>query len=286
MSTTADSLTTQAPPRLIVNVASGPGLGRKVVLSPGDELRIGRAPQADLCVPDDPEMAGHHLALSATDQGHKLRDLGSVTGTWLDGQRVEEADVPHASWVRAGSTELLLYHEGWAGSRAAEPDETRGLCEHKARALEELRRSGSLYAVLDAARDGWVLTLLRESIDEMCCLFDPPEAQTLFRVAPFAVRLSAESKLLDHLVRLGWGRSWGIYLEHDRPFARLREHLRLVLNSSNPETGAPAYFRFYDPRVLRVHAPQCSVAQRDRLFGPIRCFFAEGEDGALQRFDR
>jgi hypothetical protein len=273
-------------PRLIVNVASGPGLGRKAVLAPGGELRIGRTRRADLCVPNDPEMAGSHFVLRGTEEGYRLRDLHSASGTWLDGQRVEEADVSHAAWVRAGSTDLLLCHEGWAGSRAAPPNDTPALVEHKARALDVVRRTGSLFAVLDAARDGWVLPLLREAVDEMSCLLDPPEAQTLFRVAPFLVRLSDQSTLLNQLVRLGWGQSWGVYLEYHRPFPRLREHLRRVLETTNPSTGQPAYFRFYDPRILRAHLPSCSAAPRQRIFGDIRCFLVEGEDGALRRLDR
>jgi hypothetical protein len=274
-------------PRLIVNVASGPALGRKAVLAADGELRVGRAARAELSIADDSEMAGSHFVLRGGAEGYRLRDLGSVSGTWLDGERVEEAAVPHAAWVRAGSTELLLCHEGWAGAHAAPPEDTPELGEHKARALEQLRaRSGPLYAVMDAARDGWVLQLMRESCDEMRCLFGPAEARSLFRVAPFAVRLSAQSTLLDHLVRLGWGQCWGVYLEYDRPFTRLLEHLRRLFDSTNPASGRPAYFRFYDPRVLREHLPPCSVAERARLFGDIRCFFAEGENGALRRFDR
>ncbi len=273
-------------PRLIVNVASGVGLGRKVVLAPDGELRVGRARQAGLCIADDAEMAGRHVLLWGTEQGYRLRDLGSASGTWLDGQRVEETEVPNAAWVRAGSTELLLCYEGWTAAHASAPEDTPGSSEQRAQARAALRaRGGPLYAVVDAARDVWVLQLLRESVDEVRCLFDPPESQTLFRVAPFAVKLADDSTLLDYLVALGWGRSWGVYLEYERPFARLREHLRQAFDATNPETGQPAYFRFYDPRVLRDYLPQCSAAERARLFGEIRCFFAEGADGALKRFE-
>ena len=275
------------PPRLIVNIASGPELGRKAVLAPGQELRIGRAPGAELSIPGDSEMAGHHLVLRGTEAGYRVRDLGSLSGTWLDGVRVEEAPVEHAAWLRAGATDLLVCHEGWAYAHAAPPSDTPAGRASKTQALERLRaRTGPLYAVVDTARDGWVLQLLRESSEELSCLLDPPEAQTLFRVAPFLVALAAPSALLTALVHLGWGQSWGIYLEYDRPLARLREHLRQVLDSTNPDTGKPAYLRFYDPRVLGGHVSGCTVEQRAEFFGDIRCFLAESESGELECFER
>jgi hypothetical protein len=286
MSTRLDTAPTSVIPRLVVNVASGPHLGRKAVLEPGSELRVGRAPGAGLCVGDDPEMAGYHLELASTGEGHRLRDLGSVAGTLVDGERVREAAVGHATWVRAGATDLLLCHEGWSACHAAPTEDPPELAAHKARALDLLREARPCYAVLDAARDGWVLGLLREAVDETSCLFDPPEAQTLFRVAPFVVRLRAGSSLLEHLVRIGWGQAWGVFLGHDRPLSRVRCELQRVLESTNPATGAPAYFRFYDPRVLRTHLRQSSVAARAELFGDVAWFVVEGADGSPERYDR
>jgi hypothetical protein len=38
------------------------------------------------------------------------------------------------------------------------------------------------------------------------------------------------------------------------------------------------YFRFYDPRVLRVFIPTCTPEESADLFGPISRFVVEGED--------
>jgi hypothetical protein len=38
------------------------------------------------------------------------------------------------------------------------------------------------------------------------------------------------------------------------------------------------YFRFYDPRVLRVIIPACTPEESANFFGPISRFVMEGDD--------
>jgi len=57
----------------------------------------------------------------------------------------------------------------------------------------------------------------------------------------------------------------------------LHEHLR-TLSSVQTESGERLFFRYYDPRVLRVFLPTCSADQLDELFGPIKTFLVDGED--------
>jgi hypothetical protein len=42
--------------------------------------------------------------------------------------------------------------------------------------------------------------------------------------------------------------------------------------------GRKLYFRFYDPRVLRVYLPTCTTDERSTFFGPVTCFLMEGEE--------
>ena len=44
------------------------------------------------------------------------------------------------------------------------------------------------------------------------------------------------------------------------------------------EDGEELYFRFYDPRVLRIFLPTCDESQIRELFGPIEYFLMEDED--------
>ena len=54
---------------------------------------------------------------------------------------------------------------------------------------------------------------------------------------------------------------------------------------NSEETGEEVYFRFYDPRVLRVFLPTCSVRQKAELFGEIRSFLLEGPASELLEND-
>ncbi len=38
------------------------------------------------------------------------------------------------------------------------------------------------------------------------------------------------------------------------------------------------YFRFYDPRVLRIFLPTCDRSQILEFFGPVKIFICEDED--------
>ena len=41
--------------------------------------------------------------------------------------------------------------------------------------------------------------------------------------------------------------------------------------------GKRLYFRYYDPRVLRVYLPTCNTEETKFIFGPLAAYFCEGE---------
>jgi hypothetical protein len=155
------------------------------------------------------------------------------------------------------------------------------------KALEALRASGTpLFAVLDAARTKQVLRLLQSSEEQHQSLYEGPEAKKLSSVAPYLLSLPANCTTLEHLVSQGWGQYWGIYLSCQLPFKELRRHLRRFLLVESAETREQLYFRFYDPRVLRVFLPTCTNQQREAFFGEIECFWLESPKGEVSRFKR
>lgn len=133
-----------------------------------------------------------------------------------------------------------------------------------------------LFAILDAARDDRVLELLLTEEEKFQSLYEGDLAQELYEVAPYLVRLSPDSTLLEALVHEGWGRSWGIYLTCDKRFADVRRHMRRFLMVKTDD-GQQLYFRFYDPRVLRVFLPTCTLDQVTEFFGPLACFLMEAQ---------
>jgi hypothetical protein len=141
-----------------------------------------------------------------------------------------------------------------------------------------------LYAVLDPARDPAILALLQSSGEEVRSLYNGRRSEQLADVAPYLARVPAGSRLLDALVREGWGRSWGVLAVCDAPFAELRRHLRRFLVAQTEDRTA-LYFRFYDPRVLRPFLESATAEQRRAFFGPVSAFLLEGrrENTVLRR---
>jgi hypothetical protein len=154
-------------------------------------------------------------------------------------------------------------------------------------AIKSLRGEPSgLFAVLDSARDDAVLQLLKSSGATYDSLYEGPQALELAEAAPYLVELPDGSELLEELAYAGWGRSWGIFLRSNLSLPQVRRHLRKFLLVHAEGKDKPLYFRFYDPRVLRVFLPSCTPAQTEEFHGPIQAFYAEGEDGKLLTFTK
>ena len=137
---------------------------------------------------------------------------------------------------------------------------------------------GEVYAVLDAARDRRIYRLLVESPLGSRCLYEGPLPKVLAETAPYLVRLRPHNPFTRKLFDEGFGRSWGIFLCSPAPEVELRRHLRTFLMVAD-DRGQTLYFRYYDPRVLRVYLPTCNELELETLFGPIERFFFESDDG-------
>ena len=171
------------------------------------------------------------------------------------------------------------------GDPAATPREEAPLPEARQRLFEILTSTPEpLYAVLDAARDLKALNWPKESGEEYQSLYDGDSARDLEMFAPCLVRFSKPSPLLRKLVAKAWGQSWGIYLTSAASFPDLRKHFRHFL-MAEIEGGKTVYFRFYDPRVLRIYLPTCTPQEIRQFFGPVGSFLLEDEDASrLLRF--
>ena len=267
----------------ILQVRWGPLSWHKAALPPGGVLRVGRAASAGLAVPQDAQLAEAHFEISWSGRRGWVKDLGTPTGVLLEGQRVEQGEVFHGSWLRAGQTDFSVFFERTTPPPEPEAPEPPELAAHKARALEALRgQKAPLYAIVDAARDERVLTLLRESVEECRSLYEGPQGETLSEVAPYLVGLPRrDSWLLEALVQEGWGAHWGVFLTCPLPLLELRRHLRRFLMVEADNMEGRLYFRFYDPRVLGAFLPTCLEQERKDFFGPIEGFLFNGPGGEV-----
>jgi len=83
---------------------SGPFAGVRFPLSEG-VTRVGRAPDNHVVVEGDnaSTVSLYHLEISHDDSSCHVRDLGSTNGTWVNEQRVSEADVSPQATIRLGT---------------------------------------------------------------------------------------------------------------------------------------------------------------------------------------
>jgi hypothetical protein len=135
------------------------------------------------------------------------------------------------------------------------------------------------YALLDAARDERMYPAILRADCEWTCLYRGDAAVTMAEVAPYLVRLDRASQFTQWLIDEGWGNSWGVFLSAAVTLEIVRAHFRRFVFAQLPD-GRNVYFRFYDPRVLRVYLPTCSPEEREMLFGPVERFLMEGADAA------
>lgn len=123
---------------------------------------------------------------------------------------------------------------------------------------------GALAAVLDAAHGPEVVDLLNQQAWPRLCLYAEPAATTLAAYAPYLVPLDAPR--LNTLLQRAQGRPWAsFYAFGSAPDQAVRQ-LKRFLWVRGPDSGR-RYFRFYDPRVLRIYLQTCTRDQLQAFFG-------------------
>lgn len=139
------------------------------------------------------------------------------------------------------------------------------------------------FLMLDAARMHGDIYQAREMNPEHICLYEGDSEKFLGSVAPWLFGFDAQSEFGKWVVRNARGNSWGIFLRSSADPQKVYQHLRkfLVVKS---EGGKEMYFRYYDPRVMRVFLPTCEPPQLKEFFGPVEAFLAENEQGLLVEY--
>lgn len=278
-------MNTPAQRRAILEVKSGAQAGRRAVLAAGQTLRVGRTEQAGFVISQDEHLDGVHFDLSWDGSRCLLRDLGSRAGTLREGEAVREGEVLNGAWLRAGGTDFSIYfeHHSPAPAAAGPLDSAR---EKALGVLSGEAAQGTLFVILDAGRSERIRGLLAESVDEYRSLHDGVEAVTTADIGPYLVRLEGDSGLLGRLIEEGWGHSWGVYFTSKAAFRDVRAHLQQLFFVKIKEDDRILQFRFYDPRVLRVFLPTCTVRQESEIYKEIERFVCEGEVRDVLSFSR
>jgi len=152
--------------------------------------------------------------------------------------------------------------------------------------LSELRKAASqrhLYAILDACDAPVVPPKVNELGEENgVSLYRGEAEEDYWAIAPYLVRVDAAT--LEWIIAALWKEPWGVFAVADSTLELLRTHFRKILIAELPDSKK-VYFRFYDPRVLRLFLPTCTDEQIKEFFGPVRSYLANGEGGdSLEQF--
>lgn len=73
--------------KLRLTITGGPRAGKVFVFDQHDTLLVGRMADCHVCLPDDMHVSRHHFLLEINPPDARLRDLGSLTGTYINGQK-------------------------------------------------------------------------------------------------------------------------------------------------------------------------------------------------------
>lgn len=91
----------------MVVVTRGPNAGSRFALAEG-ETRIGRHPESEVFL-DDVSVSRHHATVVRDGPRVLLRDVGSLNGTYVDGERIEaETLLTEGSQLQIGKYKLVF----------------------------------------------------------------------------------------------------------------------------------------------------------------------------------
>ncbi len=88
-------------------VASGHQAGTRYAIT-SELMTVGRHPESDIFL-DDITVSRRHVELSANNVGYVIRDVGSLNGTYLNGERLEDSEalLTNGDELQIGKFKLL-----------------------------------------------------------------------------------------------------------------------------------------------------------------------------------
>ncbi|WP_196843887.1 FHA domain-containing protein [Cryobacterium sp. CAN_C3] len=98
-------------------VRRGPNAGARFLLD-ADLTSVGRHPNADIFL-DDVTVSRRHAEFLRTGTSFAVKDLGSLNGTYFDGERIETAALTDGAEVQVGKFRLTFYASRLDLARAA-----------------------------------------------------------------------------------------------------------------------------------------------------------------------
>ncbi len=136
------------------------------------------------------------------------------------------------------------------------------------------------YAIIDGASCEDMLEKLDEFAPRHYCLYAGEIEPDVEEVAPHVVELLPGHPCTEWLLAQSPGKHWGIFARSSAGLRAVRKHFRTFLLVKSPQ-GKSWYFRYYDPRVLRMYLPTCNAQEITHLFGPVSTYLTETDEGSV-----
>ena len=88
-------------------VQRGPGAGSRYLLDT-DLSTVGRHPESDIFL-DDITVSRRHVEFHRTDGSYRVHDVGSLNGTYVNRDRIDDALLQNGDEVRIGKFRLVFF---------------------------------------------------------------------------------------------------------------------------------------------------------------------------------
>ncbi len=153
-------------------MTSGPRLGAQFILDPARPNRIGRGLDCDVIL-IDPLSSRVHAIVVCNEGDWWVRDAGSRNGTYVSGQKIDEARLVPGGVLKVGTTEFEFRESAARPTDASRPDHTQTIISDRSVLLAQGGEFG-LDALRDNERAHDFLTLHQLSMRLLGCT-DPDE---------------------------------------------------------------------------------------------------------------
>ena len=253
-----------------LEVVEGPYAAHSEIIQPGDIVRIGRCPKAEIHLHDDAALADLHCAATFDGSSVRVYSLGNSI-LKLGAKRALNLSLRSGDQFVAGSTRLECQIPADRDFPFASQVDDSPISQ-VANYFRQVDRE--LFVIVDSAKRP-APEFLRSLSLEHESLYQGKTQKELADVAPYLVHLPRNSPQLEILLRWGWGRSCLTFAFADGSLADLRRHFRkFLLVWSGDKTS---FFRFFDPRVLAAFLKSASHDELAKFFGPVVRFAVEGD---------
>ena len=176
------------PPRIRLHISKGTDFGKTFDIRPGQTLVVGRGTNSHTRLLD-PEMSRVHFSLEYSDGRIKIVDLGSSTGTLLNGSLIKEStEVDSGDEIVAGGTKMFVSVVGHLDSETLSPS-GNSIVDELHRLIGTWMDCYFLRRIIGIGKTGLVFEAYDEKKDRTAA------------VKVFSKRLTSNSKYRDQFIR-------------------------------------------------------------------------------------